>query len=121
MSRIFIKKVPSELVLEFYKCINYETLNDQRAFDQSFFSPKTIENIQELYPKLKPYLRLNKQYLLTRDQTPKNQISLLRLLGNSEDRKLLYKAQGADKIYRYILEAKGNNENHVGGVQKTLS
>lgn len=102
-SRIFIQKVPPELVLEFYKCVGYDTLTDYRTFDKTFFSPKTIENIQELYPKLKPYLRLNKQYLLTREQTPKNQISLLRMLAEDESLYLKYSQIGSKKVYNYIL------------------
>lgn len=103
MSRIFIKKVPPELILEFYKCIGYESLDDQRTFDSTFFSPKTIENIQKIYPMLQPYMRKNKQYLLTREQTPKNQISLLRMLGEDDSRKLHYKAKGKEKEYKYVL------------------
>jgi len=110
MSRIFIKTVPSELVLEFYKCIGYESLDDQRTFDQTFFSPKTIDNIKALYPKLQPYIRVNKQFLLTREQTPKSQISLLRMLGSEQERRLLYKAMGQDKIYKYTL-VQGNPGN----------
>jgi hypothetical protein len=81
--RTFLRLVPEDLVLDFFKCIGYKTLNDENVFSKRNLTDKVKQEIDELISILYPYYRLNMQYRIVRNTSDDYYIKVLRSLATN--------------------------------------
>lgn len=81
--RTFVRLVPEDLVLEFFKCIGYKTLDDESAFSTISLTEKVKQQMDELICILYPYYRLNMKYKITTNTNNNYYIKVLRNLATN--------------------------------------
>ena len=111
MSRTFLKKIPADLILEFLSCIGFQSIHETRTFDKSFFSPKALEKMKALFPRLEPYFRKNTKYILEKEVNSSSMIRLLRTLLKEVGMCLDYMQKGEEKMYVYQLKSLDNRDS----------
>ena len=110
--RVFLRRVPDDLVLRFFGCFGYKTLSDEIIFRKNNITEKVKDYLDECILILFPYFRKNVQ---TRISLKMNELSYIRLLRNlAHNSSLILKSQQrtkSDKPYYFLINP--NKYKHV--------
>ena len=81
--RIFLRKVPEDLVLKFFEPLGYKTLLDEMMFTKQSLTDKVKEHLDEYLLILYPYFRKSKRYRLYKTMDNMYYIRILRNLARN--------------------------------------
>ena len=96
MSSVFRAEPPDELVLELFKCVGVQSLQDSHWWPKSVLVPAVCDKLNEQLVLLEPYYHRHKSIANTFAFTPNQYIHILRQCAKSKGMRLESKEFGPD-------------------------
>jgi hypothetical protein len=81
--RVFLRRVPEDLVLRFYEVLGYKTFVDEIIFSKQNITERAMEQMDDLILDLYPYIRKSRQWKILNDTDVYYYIRILRNLAQN--------------------------------------